>query len=420
METAGWAQEVQLADSTWLFPSHSGKVDLLTSGAKSPTGASDHFLGRRGSPLLSWSAVAQTKRKAVAAAAAAGGKGPGVLQNLFQLNGSTKKLRTRETLFPVHSMATPVFGNSFRADSFSSLASSYTPFVGGAAAGLPGGAHKLLRAKKAERAEAEKAGRRRTGSEFLVKLDHEGVTSPKNKNCKALLMGDKDFGPKLGRPLASPSYAHPALIGKDKKGRAPVHPLPMGLALRKYPLPCDSDCPSSYSDEDEDGPGLATGVPSRFLTRLSMSSSSSGSSTCSSSGSVSTSSLCSSDNEDSSYSSDDEDPALLLQTCLTRPVPALLAPPEALRSKGSSPHAHAQRCFLSRAGVTGAGTGAGPSGVKSKFKRKEALSFSKAKELSRRQRLPSVENRPKISAFLPARQLWKWSGNPTQVGVLSP
>lgn len=394
-----------------------GKVDLLTSGAKSPTGASDHFLGRRGSPLLSWSAVAQTKRKAVAAAAAAaGGKGPGVLQNLFQLNGSTKKLRARDTLFPMHSMATPVFGNSFRADSFSSLASSYTPFLGGAGAGLPGGAHKLLRAKKAERAEAEKAGRRRAGGEFLVKLDHEGVTSPKNKNCKALLMSDKDFGPKLGRPLSNPSYAHPALIGKDKKGRAPVHPLPMGLALRKYPLPCDSDCPSSYSDEDEDGPGLATGVPSRFLTRLSMSSSSSGSSTSSSSGSVSTSSLCSSDNEDSSYSSDDEDPALLLQTCLTRPVPALLAPPEALRSKGSSPHAHthAQRCFLSRAGVAGAGAGASPSGSKSKFKRKEALSFSKAKELSRRQRLPSVENRPKISAFLPARQLWKWSGNPTQ------
>jgi hypothetical protein len=153
-----------------------------------------------------------------------------------------------------------------------------------------------------------------------------------------------------------------------------------------------------------------------------MSSSSSGSSTSSSSGSVSTSSLCSSDNEDSSYSSDDEDPALLLQTCLTRPVPALLAPPEALRSKGSSPHAHthAQRCFLSRAGVAGAGAGASPSGSKSKFKRKEALSFSKAKELSRRQRLPSVENRPKISAFLPARQLWKWSGNPTQVGGLSP
>jgi hypothetical protein len=147
-----------------------------------------------------------------------------------------------------------------------------------------------------------------------------------------------------------------------------------------------------------------------------MSSSSSGSSTSSSSGSMSTSSLCSSDNEDSSYSSDDEDPALLLQTCLTRPVPALLAPPEALRSKGGGPHSHTQRCFLSRAAVAGAGAGAGPSGSKSKLKRKEALTFSKAKELSRRQRLPSVENRPKISAFLPARQLWKWSGNPTQVG----
>lgn len=404
------------ADSAGLLPS--GKAELLTSGAKSPTGASDHFLGRRGSPLLSWSAVAQTKRKAVAAAS----KGPGVLQNLFQLNGSSKKLRAREALFPVHSMATPVFGNGFRADSFSSLASSYAPFVGGTGPGLPGGAHKLLRAKKAERVEAEKGGRRRAGGEFLVKLDHEGVTSPKNKTCRALLMGDKDFGPKLGRPLPSSSYAHPALVGKDKKGRAPIPPLSMGLALRKYagqaefPLPYDSDCHSSFSDEDEDGPGLAAGVPSRFLARLSVSSSSSGSSTSSSSGSMSTSSLCSSDNEDSSYSSDDEDPALLLQTCLTHPVPTLLAQPEALRSKGGGPHAHAQRCFLSRATVAGTGAGSGPSSSRSKLKRKEALSFSKAKELSRRQRLPSVENRPKISAFLPARQLWKWSGNPTQVG----
>ncbi|DAA18309.1 TPA: BAH domain and coiled-coil containing 1-like [Bos taurus] len=328
-----------------------------------------------------------------------------------------KKLRAREALFPMHSVAPPVFGNGFRADSFSSLASSYAPFVGGAGPGLPGGAHKLLRAKKAE---AEKGGRRRAGSEFLVKLDHEGVTSPKSKNCKALHAGDKDSGPRPGRPLPSPSYGHPALMGKDRKGRAPVHPLSMGLALRKfagqaeYPLPCDSDCHSSYSDEEEDGPGLAPGVPSRFLARLSVSSSSSGSSTSSSSGSLSTSSLCSSDDEGSSYTSDEEDPTLLLQTCLTHPVPALLAQPEALRSKGGGPHPHAQRCFLSRAAVASGGAGAGPSGNRPRLKRKEALSFSKAKELSRRQRLPSVENRPKISAFLPARQLWKWSGNPTQ------
>ncbi|POI19856.1 hypothetical protein CIB84_016399, partial [Bambusicola thoracicus] len=372
----------------------------LLSGSRAP--ALGEPLGRRGGPLLSWSAVAQTKRKAAS-------KGTAVLQNLFQVNGSTKKLRAKEALFPVHHhVAAPVFGNGFGADSFSRIASSYASFGAGAGLVLPA-AQKLLRCKKAERLEAEmgKGGRRRAGGEFLVKLDHEGVTSPKNKNCKALLLGEKDFGAKLERPLAS-SYAHSAL-GKERKGRAAVHPLPVGLALRKYSgqaefsLNCDSDCHSSYSDmdEEEDAGGLGADVPSRFMTRLSVSSSSSGSSTSSSSGSISTSSLCSSDNEDSSYSSEDEDSALLLQTCLSHPVPALLAQPEALRSKGSAP----QRCFLTKAAA------AGP---KAKLKRKEALSFSKAKEFSRRQRLPSVENRPKISAFLPARQLWRWSGNPTQ------
>lgn len=42
------------------------------------------------------------------------------------------------------------------------------------------------------------------------------------------------------------------------------------------------------------------------------------------------------------------------------------------------------------------------------------------KELAKRQRLPSVENRPKIAAFLPARQLWKWFGKPTQVSRVLP
>ncbi|NXW11424.1 BAHC1 protein, partial [Fregetta grallaria] len=367
---------------------------------------SDPFLGRRGGPLLSWSAVAQTKRKAAS-------KGTAVLQNLFQVNGSTKKLRAKEAIFPVHHhhhLAAPVFGNGFGADSFSRIASSYASFGAGAGLVLPA-AQKLLRSKKAERLEAEmgKSSRRKAGSEYLVKLDHEGVTSPKNKNCKALLLAEKDFGAKLERPLASHGYAHAALAGKDRKGRAPVHQLPVGLALRKYSgqaeftLNCDSDCHSSYSDmdEDEEAGGLGADVPSRFMTRLSVSSSSSGSSTSSSSGSISTSSLCSSDNEDSSYSSEDEDSTLLLQTCLSHPVPTLLAQPEALRSKSGAP----QRCFLTKAAA------AGP---KAKLKRKEALSFSKAKEFSRRQRLPSVENRPKISAFLPARQLWRWSGNPTQ------
>ncbi|XP_044312372.1 BAH and coiled-coil domain-containing protein 1 isoform X3 [Varanus komodoensis] len=361
-----------------------GKSDTLHSSTKALP--ADHFLGRRASPLLSWSAVAQNKRKASS-------KSTAMRQNLFQLNGSSKKLRAKEVLFPVHSVAAPIFGNGFGSDSFSRIANSYSAF-GSAGLVLPC-AQKLLRAKKAERLDAEvgKGGRRKMGGEYLVKLDHEGVTSPKNKNCKALLMSDKDFG-----SLPGHGYTHPALGIKEKKSA-----LPMGLALRKYAsqaeygLHCDSDCHSSYSDMDEDEvDDLRGSVPSRFLTRLSVSSSSSGSSTSSSSGSGSTSSLCSSDNEDSSYSSDDEDPTLLVQTCLTHPVPALLAQSEALRSKSST----LQRCF--------------GAGAKGKLRRKEALSFSKAKEFSRRQRLPSVENRPKISAFLPARQLWKWSGNPTQ------
>lgn len=47
-------------------------------------------------------------------------------------------------------------------------------------------------------------------------------------------------------------------------------------------------------------------------------------------------------------------------------------------------------------------------------RRREGAHLPTTKELAKRQRLPSVENRPKISAFLPARQLWKWFGNPTQ------
>lgn len=53
-------------------------------------------------------------------------------------------------------------------------------------------------------------------------------------------------------------------------------------------------------------------------------------------------------------------------------------------------------------------------GAKSRPKKREGVHLPTTKELAKRQRLPSVENRPKIAAFLPARQLWKWFGKPTQ------
>ncbi|CAI9619085.1 unnamed protein product [Staurois parvus] len=170
------------------------------------------------------------------------------------------------------------------------------------------------------------------------------------------------------------------------------------LGKPKYGVNCDSDCSFSDQDEEDSAGGLRARVQSRFLAGLSVSSSSSGSSSSSSSGSLSSSSICSTDNEDFSESSDEADSAMLLQPCLTHPVPALLAQHAEDGGQGS------RGCFVS--------------GQKAKQRRKGTPSnFPKTKEpLPRQQRLPSVENRPKISTFLPARQLWRWSGEPTQRG----
>ncbi|XP_075436174.1 BAH and coiled-coil domain-containing protein 1 isoform X2 [Ascaphus truei] len=360
------------------------KATVFNSGAKTQLPAS-HFLGRPGGTALpSW--TSQSRRRA-------GGKVCGGLSDPFQPQPGGKKQKCRE---PPH-----VFGNGFGTGSFSSLANSYMPFGSSVAAGLTPG-QKPVRPKRGERPEEEdkgKAGKRKVAGEFLVKLDHEGVMSPKTKNGKALLLCDKDFGLRVGQ-----SYAPQSGLGKDRKRRPPLHDhLPMGLALGKYAgqakygVNCDSDCPSSYSDQDEENEGgLRPRVPSQFLAGLSVSSTSSGSSTSSSSGSLSSSSLCSTDNEDSSESSDEGDSTLLLQSCLTHPVPALLAQHPEDGAPGS------QGCLVS--------------GQKTKQRRKGTpANYPKTKEpLSRQQRLPSVENRPKISAFLPARQLWKWSGEPTQ------
>ncbi|KAG9473501.1 hypothetical protein GDO78_004020 [Eleutherodactylus coqui] len=361
------------------------KMDVFNSGAKTPLpAATNNFLGRSTSvDLMSW--PSQGKRKA-------GNKTSTGLHDPFQSQGSGKKQKCREQPH--------VFGNGFGADSFSSLANSYSPFGSSANTGITTG-QKPVRTKKGERPEEEdkgKGGKRKAGNEFLVKLDHEGVMSPKTKNGKALLLYDKDFGLHIRQ-----NYSSASGLTKDKKRKPPLHDhLSMGLALGKYTgqteygVNCDSDCSYSDQDEEENQGGLRARVPSRFLAGLSVSSSSSGSSSSSSSGSMSSSSICSSDNEDSSESSDEADSTMLLQPCLTHPVPTLLAQHTEDGGQGS------QGCFVS--------------GQKAKQRRKGTPSnFPKTKEpLRRQQRLPSVENRPKISAFLPARQLWKWSGEPTQ------
>lgn len=365
--------------------------------------------------------------------------------NLFQLNGSAPKktLKNREAdKFPhtLVSMKTPAKGifssSSFEVDSFSSIANGYSSFCSQASGAPLGGRSSPYGQKRRSDDPDVPRGRK---NEFLIKLDHEGVTSPKNKSSKALLLlGGSGFGPKsLGAPPRPEAYSHPVLLVKDsRKGdssRAELLPIQRksspSLRMSEYGdlgLSCHRDCHSSYSDMDEeeeddrrrrgDGsilPSASSGMRTagRFLSRLSVSSSSSGSSSSSSSGSLSSSSLCSSDN-DSSYSSEDEESStLLLQSCLT-PHPSLLQPP-------NPPTGPPQHSFVAKAvAVSNAkGGNANHSAGSKPLKRKECPSSPSkpSKDLVKRQKLLPDQNRPKVSSFLPARQLWRWSGSPTQV-----
>ena len=156
--------------------------------------------------------------------------------------------------------------------------------------------------------------------------------------------------------------------------------------------------------------GLRTG--DRFLSRLSVSSSSSGSSSSSSSGSLSSSSLSSSDN-DSSYSSEDEDSsALMLQSCLSSRQ-RLMQTNEPSTSSRSHP-------FAAKAVATSDANRGGTSDPNSKaLKRKDCMSSMTKKDIVKKPRMLTGENsfipKPKTSGFLAGRQMWRWSGSPTQV-----
>ncbi|XP_051573330.1 BAH and coiled-coil domain-containing protein 1 [Myxocyprinus asiaticus] len=360
--------------------------------------------------------------------------------NFFQLNGSASKkaLRGRvpeTSLRPSVSMTTPAKGlfssSSFEVDSFSSIANGYSSF----GMSLEGKNTSYVQKKRTE----EPAPTRGRKAEFLVKLDHEGVTSPKTKRSKALLLlGASGFGSNgVGGLPRTETYSHPVLLVKDnRKGdgsRAEL--LLKGSQVQRKPSPslrmneygdlnlgCHRDCHISYSemDEEEEDQRRRTGSASlaqasgglrtagRFLSSISVSSSSSGSSSSTSSGSLSSSSLCSSDN-DSSYSSEDEESStLLLQSCLTthHSLPQTTEPP-------AGPPRHS---FVAKA-VAMSSAKEGNHSVSSKPpKRKECpSSVSKnSKELLKRQRLLTDQTKPKMSPILPSRQMWRWSGNPTQ------
>ncbi|KAF7659589.1 hypothetical protein LDENG_00296500 [Lucifuga dentata] len=471
------------------------KIHAAPKTAAIPTSVSDTVTNGNASSM-SWSAP--RKRPPV---------------DFFLFNGTSRKTqrRIRERDLGVFHRPTSshlalsapikgIFGSPFEVDSFSSIANGYAALSSGnSAAGrpVPSVASMALRESSSPACSsgvtmAMTAGNRKLASErdrkqFLVKLDHEGVTSPKTKNSKALLRlgGSGGRGSKsltsTGAPLR---FIHPSLLVKDGKkggreregaGARSENLLKGTPPLRKdllpagdYSLDYASDCPSSYSELDEDDeddgqdaevPRRTAAVPSlrggRFLSRLSVCFSSSSSSS-SSSGSLSSSSLCSSDN-DSSYSSDEESSSVLLRRALlqqdkhkarqnmtsdllstdpttSNPSPSASAPPHGFVAKAAmavSGQKRAERTEDRKEYMSKGSLVANSSSAKSQLKRKEGGSnshhhsqssavsqqpkpASKDASAAKRQRLSSPEPLPNMASLLPGRQLWKWSGNPTQ------
>ncbi|XP_019731393.1 BAH and coiled-coil domain-containing protein 1 isoform X2 [Hippocampus comes] len=373
--------------------------------------------------------------------------------NLFQFNGTPRKaLRLREDDSFASTQIQPLVStqskglfssSSFEVDSFSSIANGYSSFCTkptGSRPDLSVGPKSGVYGQKRRQDELVLSKGKKSEQEFLVKLDHEGVTSPKTKNSKALLLRGGSSG--VSAMPKTEGYSHPVLLVKDnKKGdNSRVELLLKGTTPQRKPSPSlhlgeygdvgfssHRECHSSYSDMDDEeeeeqerkraalalaSQGLRTA--GHFLSHLSVSSSSSGSSSSSSSGSISSSSLCSSDN-DSSYSSEDEESStLMLQNCLS-PHRGLLQPSEPSTSSR-------QHSFVAKALAVSNTKGSPDEHVSNSksLKRKDcngSISKSSREFVKKPRTLPddmSCIPRPKMSAFLVGRQMWRWSGSPTQ------
>uniref|UniRef100_A0AAV2L9P0 BAH domain-containing protein n=1 Tax=Knipowitschia caucasica TaxID=637954 RepID=A0AAV2L9P0_KNICA len=372
--------------------------------------------------------------------------------DFFLFNGTSRKTQRRmreQDLALFHRPASHsllhsapmkgIFGLPFEVDSFRSIANGYSTF-GAARPGVIGEPSCSPAITMAIGSANRKLMSERDRKHYLIKLDHEGVTSPKTKNSKALLR----LGSSSLRAAAPLRYIHPSRLAKGGKrgadGDLPKGPpqeelLPSGLS-GNYSVDYPSDCPSSYSeldeedeeDEDERRAGEsqrgAECRSGRFHSRLSCFSSSSSSS--SSSGSISSSSVCSSDN-DSSYSSDEESSSVMLRRALLqqdkqKQCQSLTSDPATSKSppvhsfvpttntvtSGAKPRAPSKedrKEYIIKGSVLS-------SGCKG-HKRKEAKTLSKHSVPAKRQMMSSPEslnNTPAPSG----RQLWRWSGNPTQ------
>ncbi|KAG5832673.1 hypothetical protein ANANG_G00293630 [Anguilla anguilla] len=209
------AETIQTVEKTAIHKARRGRPK--GSGKKNPM---SDMVKKCSAPLFSWPAMAAPRKRTP--------------HDLFQLNGGPRRpLKGRDLeAFPLAPapMAAPakaIFSSSFEVDSFSSIANGYSSF-GRQPAALPpltSNSAPCSRGRRPGEGDAPRC-RKTGGAEFLVKLDHEGVTAPKTKNSKALLLlgatgpggrVEKGFG---GRGVSRPvGYSHPVLLVKDSKTR---------------------------------------------------------------------------------------------------------------------------------------------------------------------------------------------------------
>lgn len=351
-----------------------------------------------------------------------------------------------------------LYGKVLSVDLYNDPSASLASFMSNNESGKAKAVKRVRKSEDEGAAFGVKTQRKQPQTEILIKLDHEGVMSPKTKKTKALMMmegqnrtkrdskavmgvnyttvtsttpTDKTLKPKTEpETVNTDSVANYNIrkLGSSTDGRVSVKG--SGEKEAQSENCSSSSSSSSESDGEEErrtSPETKTkqdssSTSSRASSPTSSSSSSSSSSSTAgfNSSSSSSSSSSTTSDEESSCSSDEEAPA----------VPQPLSPQEQPPTENDEEDVEEKAEVKTELPLTTTKVQKQQDPPKQQAKqqkqqkvkksvgrpkRREGIHLPTTKELAKRQRLPSVENRPKISAFLPARQLWKWFGKPTQV-----
>ncbi|TNN64849.1 BAH and coiled-coil domain-containing protein 1 [Liparis tanakae] len=335
------------------------------------------------SPFLGWPSLSNTRKRSS--------------DNLFELNGAPRKASrgTEDDLFPLARSqplaSTPAKGlfssSSFEVDSFSSIANGYSSFCTqstGPNQGLSLVPRSGTHGQRRRQDELTLPRSRKSGQEFLVKLDHEGVTSPKTKNSKALMMrgGSSSVG---GMPRTE-AYSHPVLLVKDNKKGGASKGNCTGCSLKWTKGNC-TGCSFKWTKDNCTGCSLkwtkdnCTGCSFKWTK----------------------------DNCTGCSFKWTKDNCTGCSFKWTK---------DNCTGCSFKPHQHS---FVAKA-VAGANAKGDPSDQISNksMKRKECTSSTSktSKDFVKKPRMlpddASFIPRPKMSAFIAGRQMWRWSGNPTQ------